>query len=137
MIRASEQAIRRVREARVRPRETVRMDPLGSLAETLAGRVTDVHTVDVADRLGLESSSVGATLASRRFPGLRAVQITILVDEIDIDPSAEDLMSYTFWIQASRDAESVVRDDIIYVEIEPVEMLGAEARWVARRMEVM
>ena len=57
-----ESEILRIREASSWPRETVRIDPLGSRRETLIGIVTDVSAVDVAHRLSLKSGTVGARL---------------------------------------------------------------------------
>ena len=123
MTRLTEAAIRRVRDSHVRPRETMRIDPLGAKPEIMVGRVVAVRKVELADRLGLQAGSVIAKGVDKHFPGLRAVQITLLVDEIDIDPDAEDLLSYSFWCRMSSVAESVAPHDIIRVELEPVDLL--------------
>ena len=114
----------------------MRIDPLGTRPEKLTGRATSNHEVALAHTLSLQSGSVIARGIDKQFPGLRAVQITILVDEIDIDPDAEDLLSYTFWCEVSSVAESVVQDDIIRVELEPVDLL-TERRWVAKSLEIL
>ena len=129
--------VRRMRDSVARPRETMRIKPLGAKRESLIGQVTAIHTVDLARRLGLQSGSIGAQLVGNRFPGLRAVQITILVDHIDMEPDAEDLFSYTFWCEVSSVAESVTREDVIQVEVEPVEMLGMDSHWVAESLEIL
>ena len=132
-----EAAIRRVRDAGSRPRETMRIDPLGASKESLIGRVTDVHRVDLLLRLGLDSGSIGAQMIANRFLGLEAVQITLLVDELDLDPDAVDMFSYTLWVQSSSVADSVARNDLIEVGIEAVELLGEERRWVATSLEIL
>ena len=129
--------MRRVREANSLSRQTYRMDPLGTGRETLIGRVTAVHTVDLALRLGLSSESLGARLVGGRFQGLEAIQITILVDDIDIDPAAIDLLSYTFWCEVSESSQSVATQDIVWVEVIPVEILGDESRWIAEHLELL
>ncbi len=136
-IRASESMVQRVRAAGSRLRETMRIDPTGSQQETQVGRVIEVHKVDIAQRLRIERRSVLAGLIDRRFPNLMAVQITILVDELDIDPDAEDLFSFTFWCEASPVSESIMRHDVVHVEIAPMEILGNENRWVAESIEIV
>ena len=134
-VRESEAVIRRVRESQSRPRETMRIDPLSSGREMLVGHAVDVRKVALADRFGIQPTSIGAKILASTFPSLRVVQITILVDELDIDPDTEDLLSYTFWCKMSDVAESVTRGDIVHVEVEPVDMLS-ERRWLARSMEI-
>ena len=137
MIRAEDVAIPRVKSAVRHPRETMRIDPIGTERETLVGRVVEVHAVDLARRLQVERGSIGAGLIDNRFPDLKAIQITILVDEMDIDPDAEDLLSYTFWTAATPVSESIARHDIAHVEILPVKILGGENRWVAESIEIV
>ena len=72
-----------------------------------------------------------------RFQGLEAIQITILVDDIDIDPAAIDLLSYTFWCEVSESSQSVATQDIVWVEVIPVEILGDESRWIAEHLELL
>ena len=136
-IRASEYTMRRVRGAASRPRETMRIDPTGTQTEMQVGRVVEVHAVDITRRLRIERESVLAGLISNRFPNLVAIQVTILVDELDIDPDAEDLFSYTFWCQVSPVSESISRYDVVHVEIAPMEILGNENRWIAESVEIV
>ena len=114
----------------------MRIDPLGTKPEIMVGRVVAVRKVELADRLGLQAGSVIAKGVDKHFPGLRAVQITLLVDEIDIDPDAEDLLSYSFWCRLSSVAESVAPDDIIRVELEPVDLL-MQRRWIAKSLVIL
>ena len=76
-------------------------------------------------------------MIANRFLGLEAVQITLLVDELDLDPDAVDMFSYTLWVQSSSVADSVARNDLIEVGIEAVELLGEERRWVATSLEIL
>ena len=115
----------------------MKIDPLGSKSETLIGRVVAVHEIDLTSKLDINPGSIGANFVIGNFPGLQANQITMLVDEIDIDPDAEDLLSYTFWCPISNSAQSVRNDDIIKVEIEPVNvLLESERHWVARSLKI-
>lgn len=93
--------------------------------------------MDLLLRLGLDPGSIGAQMIGNRFPGLEAVQITILVDEIDLDPDAIDMFSYTLWIQRSSVADSVAKNDLIGVEIEAVELLREERCWVGTSLEIL
>ena len=93
--------------------------------------------MDLIRRLGFEPGTVGAQLVGGRFPGLEAIQITILVDDIDIDPAAVDLFSYTFWCEASDMARSVTTHEVVRVELEPAKILGGDSRWVAESIEIL
>ena len=130
-------AIRRVSEARFRSRETMRMEPLGSHPEVLVGRVTNAHRVPLDRKSGLEDGSLGLRMIGEHFPRLDAVQLTILVDEIDIDPEAEDLFSYTFLCPVSEAADSVEVNDIVKVDIRPLKLPGLGRRWVATALELL
>ena len=130
-------AIRRVSELGHRTRETMRIDALGTNAELLVGRVSEVFATALDEKSGLQSASIGLRLLGERFPGLDAVQITVLVDESDIDPDAEDLLSYTFWCPPSTVADLVARNDIVRVELEPVDVFGIERRWIATSLEIL
>ena len=130
-------AIRRTSELGHRPRETMRIDALGTKAELLIGRVSEAFVTTLDENSGLRSGSIGLRLLGERFPSLDAVQITMLVDESDIDPDAEDLLSYTFWCPPSTVAALVVRNDIIRVELEPVDLFGIGRRWMATSLEIL
>ena len=136
-VHMSESSMRRIVEASSRTRQTERINPLGAGRETLIGRVAAVHTVDLAQRRDLSLGSLGARMVGRRFPGLEAVQITILVDDIDIDPAAIDLLSYMFWCEVSETSQSVASQDIVRVDVSSVEILGDESRWVAEHLELL
>lgn len=129
--------IQRVKSVSSRTRETLRIDPFGSRRETLIGRVTAVNTVDLVRRLGFEPGTVGAQLVGGRFPGLEAIQITILVDDIDIDPDVVDLFSYTFWCRASDMTRSLKTHEVVQVELEPARILGGDSRWVTESIEIL
>lgn len=136
-IHMQESSIRRVSEADSLTRQTVRIDPISTGRETLVGRVAAVHRVDLAKRLGLSSESIGARLVGGRFPGLEAVQVTILVDDIDIDPAAVDLLSYTFWCEVSETSLSVITQDVVRADVMPGGILGDERRWIAEHLELL
>ena len=136
-VRMSASSIRRVREFSSQQREIINIQPLGSGRESLTGRVTASHTVDIAKRFGLGPRSLGAQLVGRSFPGLEAVQITIIVDDIDIDPAAVDLLSYTFWCELSNVAKTVVPQDVVKVDLEPARILGGDRYWIAESIEIM
>ena len=133
----SPEAIRRVSKSRHRPRETMRIAPIGTSSEVVIGRVSEVIRCSLDRKFKLHPNSVGLRLMSERFPNLKAVQLTILVDDIDIDPDAEDLFSYTFLCPGSSIADSVVRNDIVKVELEPMELFGTGRIWTATSPEVL
>lgn len=136
-IQMSTAAIRRVSEAQFRPRETMRMEPLGSMSEVLVGRVTNTHHVPLDRKSGLKEGSFGLRMIAEHFPRLDAVQLTILVDDIDIDPDAEDLFSYTFLCHISEAAELVEENSIVKADIRPLYLPGLGRRWVATSLELL
>ena len=126
----------RVRQSESSARNTMRMDPIGR-EETLVGTVTHRSEVFLESRFGLESDSIGARLIGGILGGLTAVQITILVDEIAVDPDALDLMSYTFWCNPALVPEDLSEKDVICVTIVPSDMHGVGVKWVASSVELM
>lgn len=64
----------------------MRMDPIGR-EETLVGTVTHGSEVSLESRFGIESDTIGARIIGNLLGGLTAVQITILVDELAVDPA--------------------------------------------------
>ena len=80
---------------------------------------------------------MGLRMIGEHFPRLDAVQLTILVDEIDIDPKAEDLFSYTFLCPVSEAADSVEVNDIVKVDIRPLKLPGLGRLWVATALELL
>lgn len=110
---------------------------MGNQKELQIGRVVEVHKVDLAQRFGLEPRSVGAKLLVDRFGDLMVVQMTILVDEIDIDPEALDYLSYTFWCELTAEVESAEKDDIAHVELYPANIFDKERRWVAESVQIV
>ena len=65
------------------------------------------------------------------------MQITFLVDDLDVDPDAVDLFSYTFLCQVSGISSIVATYDFIRVEVQPTEFLGDDHRWVASSIEII
>ena len=107
------------------------------MSEVLVGRVTNTHHVPLDRRSALKEGSFGLRMIAEHFPRLDAVQLTVLVDDIDIDPDAEDLFSYTFLCPVSEAAESVEENDIVKVEIRPLDLPGLGRRWVATSLELL
>ena len=117
-------------------RETVPIKPYGDDPETLVGEVSDVFEIDIADRFGMPPSSVGAIILGKTFPGLRATQITILVDDFLNNPDAVDKMSYTAWCPTDIAPLGLAKRAFVIAKVAPREFMGAVGRrWVAESVD--
>ena len=117
-------------------RETVPVDPYGDDAETLAGEVSAVFEIDIAERFGMPPSSVGGIILGKTFPGLRATQITILVDDFLNDPDTVDKMSYTAWCPTGVAPRGLSKRAFVIAKVAPRDFMGAVGRkWVAESVD--
>ncbi len=117
-------------------RDTVKMEPLGSGQETLIGVVSDIHTLSLIDRFDIGADTIGANLLEQQLGTLNVTQVTILVDDIAIDPAAEDFMSYTAW--CSEDvSEALTVGSVVNATILVEDILKIGRRWVAKSLEVL
>ena len=65
------------------------------------------------------------------------MQITMLVDEIAVDPDALDLMGYTFWCSPAHVPEDLLEKDVVSATIVPSDIAGVGVKWVASKVELM
>ena len=114
----------------------MRMDPIGR-EETLVGTVTHRSEISLESRFGIGSDSIRARLIGNIFGGLTIVQITVLVDEIAVDPDALDLMSYTFWCDPELVPEELSEKDVASATITPRDIASAGVRWVASEVKLL
>ena len=117
-------------------RETVPVKPYGDNSETLRGEISAVLKIDLAAQFGMPPSSVGGIMLGKTFPGLRATQITILVDDFLNDPDAVDKMSYTAWCPAGVAPSGLAKRAFAIAKVSPREFMGAVGRkWVAESVD--
>ena len=126
--------VARVRESESRTRDTMRVDPMGG-EETHIGTVTHIGIVSIEKRFGIASDSIGARMIYDFLNSSEIAQVTILVDELAVDPDAEDLMSYTFWCRVEGLSESLAENDLIAATMSPVDFMGVGMTWVASAVE--
>lgn len=125
-----------VRRSASKTRDIMRIDPMGG-AEEHVGVVARVGAVSLTDKRGAAPDSVGARQAAEMLGGLTVTQLTIHVDEIATDPDAEDILSYTIWLNPQGLPKSLTEGAIVSIAIRPIEILGMGRKWVADRLEVI
>ena len=102
-------------------RATERIDPYGDKSDTIVGEVSELFEIDLAEKFGIAPNSIGGGILGKIFPGLRAMQITILVDDFLNDPDAVDKMSYTVWCPPDAVPGGLARRSFAAAEISPRE----------------
>lgn len=112
-------------------RATERMNPYGDKSETIVGEVSDLFEIDLAAKFGIAPNSIGGRTLGDAFPGLRATQITILVDEFLNDPDAVDKMSYTAWCPPDAVPVGLAKRALVEVKVAPRELPIIGRKWVA------
>ena len=81
-------------------------------------------------------SSVGGIILGKTFPGLRATQITILVDDFLNNPDAVDKMSYTAWCPTDVAPSRLAKRAFVIAKVAPRKFMGAVGRrWVAESVD--
>lgn len=81
--------VARVGQSESITRDTMRVDPMGG-EEAHIGTVTHLGRVSLERRFGIASDSMGARMIYDFLGSSDISQITILVDELAVDPDAED-----------------------------------------------
>ncbi len=117
-------------------RETMRMDPIGDRQEELLGVVSDIHHMALGERFAIGADTVGAEMIVKQLGRLDVTQITILVDDIDVDPEAVDLMSYTAWWPENV-SEALAIGDVVRAAVLPKDIWGIGRRWVVDSLKVL
>ncbi len=128
--------VRAVRGVDPALRETMRMDPIGDLQEKIIGAVRDIHHTSLVHRFAIEADTVGAATVEKQVGSLNVTQITIMVDEIDIDPDAIDFMSYTVWC-SRRSSRRLSKETIVAATIVPKDFFKIGRRWIVEFMETL
>lgn len=126
----------RVRRSQSKTRDIMRIEPMGR-PEKHIGVVAQVGAVSLTGRHGVASDSLGARQAAEILGGLTVTQLTIHVDEIAIDPDAEDILSYTIWLNSQGLPKSLAEGAIVSVAIRPITIFGIGDRWVADELDVI
>lgn len=116
-------------------RETVSMQPYAGESEAIAGEISDMFEIDLAARFNLPANSIGAEMLGETFPGLMAMQVTILVDDFLNDPDAVDKMSYTAWCPADAVPRDLAKRAFAVAEISPREFPIIGRKWLVEYME--
>ena len=116
-------------------RDTIPIQPLGDIRESVLGQIADIVEIDLLARFGIDDSAILARILSGRFPDLQVTQVTILVDDILNDPNALDVMSYTAWCPAGTTPGDIVRQQTVEAILVPVELIGIGRRWVVESIE--
>ena len=113
-------------------RDTVAMLPYGDKSETVVGEISDIFEIDLAAKFNIPPNSIGARMLGETFPGLRAAQITILVDDFLNDPDAVDKMSYTAWCPTDAVPRGLAKRTFVTAEISPREFPGIGRKWLVK-----
>ncbi|MDE2686434.1 MAG: hypothetical protein OXI16_02895 [Chloroflexota bacterium] len=126
--------VTRVGASESKTRDTMRVDPMGG-EETHIGTVTHIGIISLEKRFGMASDSLGARMIYDVLNSSEITQVTILVDELAVDPDADDLMSYTFWCSVDNLPESLGANDLISATMSPVDFMGVGMTWIASAVE--
>ncbi len=90
----ADEVVRRVRSMETVTRETMPINPFDGLKENILGVVSDIHRLSLDKKFGIGPSTLAAKLIEEKLGSMNVTQLTVLVDEIDVDPDAIDRMSY-------------------------------------------
>lgn len=118
-------------------RDAVRVDPAGQQSKTVLGKATAVAAVDLLERFGLDQDSLAGRTLAQHFPGLRAVQVTILHDPAWDDPDADAYLSFTAWFRSRDVPAEVVQGEHVIADIEPTYILGLDERWIGKSIDLL
>ena len=132
----ADEVVRRVRSMDTVTRETMPINPFDGLKESILGVVSDIHQLSLDKRFGIEPSTLGAKLIEEKLGSMNVTQLTVLVDEIDVDPDAIDRMSYTVWCSGVA-AELVGNGSVVSAAVEAANIFGIGRRWVANSLAVL
>ena len=132
----ADEVVRRVRSMDTVTRETMPINPFDGLKESILGVVSDIHQLSLDKKFGIGPSSLGAKLIEEKLGSMNVTQLTVLVDEIDVDPDAIDRMSYTVWCWGGA-GESLDNGSVVSAAVEVANIFGIGHRWVAKSLEVL
>ena len=130
----ADEVVRRVRSMDSTTRETMAISPFYGLEERILGVVSDIRQFSLDRKFDIGPSTLGAKLIEERLGSMNVTQLTILVDEIDVDPDAIDRMSYAVWC-SGRVAESLDKGSVVSAAVEAENILGIGYRWIANSLE--
>lgn len=126
----------RVGRSKSKTRDIMRIEPMGRADEHI-GIVAQVGAVSITDRRGVAPDSPIARQAAKILGGLTVTQLTIHVDEIAVDPDAEDILSYTIWLNPQGLPRSLAEGAIVSVAIRPIDIFGIGYKWIADKLDVI
>ena len=128
---------RSLRESQILARDTVRMDPLGSIPIEITGVVRDRTNPNLSRRLGIEEGTIGYDLLIKQIGSGALVQLTILVDDLGQDPAAVDLQSYTIICKLETVSPKAVAGVIVTARMYQVQVLGSSPFWYSEGVELI
>lgn len=128
--------VERVGRSESKTRDIMRIEPMGG-AEKHIGVVAQVGKVSLTDRRGVVPDSPITRHAAKILGGLTVTQLTIHVDEIAIDPDAEDILSYTIWLNPQGLPKSLAEGAIVSTTIRQIDIFGIGYKWVADKLDVI
>ena len=129
---------RRANESQNLTRNTVAIEPIGSIDAEFIGVVRERLNPDLAQRQGLGRNSIGFRDLVRAIGDADPVQLTVQVDELPNDPAAIDYSGYTFLLPRKLAPRDIERGALILARLSPVEALGGISRvWLAREIELL
>ena len=111
------------------------MDPYAGNRERLIGDVSEIHSFYLPERFGWSEDFVSAINLDRTFPGLKATQVTILVDDILNDPDAVDVMSYTVWCPTGTVPDDISKRHPVDATIVAYEVLSIGYIWLVESLD--
>ena len=130
-------AVRNLRQSHDLARDTVRMDPLGSIAVDITGVVHARVAPNLARRLGVQEGTIGYELLRKEIGSGELVQFTLVVDEIGQDPAAIDFQSYTFICKSGSVNHGIVPGTIVQVKLVQLQVLGSFPFWYSEKVELI
>ena len=115
--------VSKLRQSQNLARDTVRMDPLGSIAAEITGVVHARVTPNLERRLGAPAGTIGYELLRKQVGTGDLVQLTVVVDELGQDPDAIDFQSYTVICRPGSVNRRIVPGTIVYAKLVQLQFL--------------
>ena len=126
-----------IRGHRARVRDTVKVEPALGESPTLLGVVDFVEEFSAFAKLRLQPGVLAADRIVKKFGNESVAQITVRVDELDVNPDARDFRSYTFWLSTAQSA-NVAKGDIVSAALfADALLMSAGVPWIARSLDVL
>ena len=130
-------AVGKLRESQNLARDTVRMDPLGSIPVEITGVVQDRVTPNLARRLGIHEGTIGYELLRKEIGSGDLVQLTVLVDDLGQDPAAIDFQSYTIICKSRSVNHRIVAGTIVQLKLVQMDILGRAPFWYSEQIDLI